>query len=58
MSNVEQGALYQEIGTGTLFTVLDVRVASVRLRQDDPPYDEMDVSCERFRERFAVADSA
>jgi hypothetical protein len=57
MSDVEQGALYQEIGTGTLFTVLAACEASAPA-SGRPAYDEIDVPSERFRERFAVADSA
>jgi hypothetical protein len=58
VADVHQADLYQEIGTGTLFTVLDVTEDAVRLRQADPPYGELEVAPERFLERYAVADSA
>jgi len=58
VSDVEAGALYQEIGTGKLFSVLDLSETLVRLRQEDPPFNELDVPCETFLERYAIADSA
>jgi|1186.fasta_scaffold1063086_2 hypothetical protein len=58
MSDVQAGALYQEIGTGTLYDVLDVRGATVRIRRTESPYSELELPCERFRDRYAIADSA
>jgi len=58
LADVRESDLYQEIGTVTLFTVLDVTEDAVRLRQADPPYGELEVPCEQFLGRYAVADSA
>jgi len=43
MSDVQAGALYQEIGTGTLYDVLDVRGATVRIRRTESPYSELEL---------------
>jgi hypothetical protein len=57
-SDIQAGALYQEVATGTLYDVLEVRGATARIRQTEPPSSELEFSCERFVERYALADSA
>ena len=57
MSNVEQGALYQDLATGLLCQVDAVSDSGVCLHMTDPPYAELEMPAALFLTGYALANS-
>jgi hypothetical protein len=57
MSDLEPGALYQDLATGAICVVDDVTTHDVKLHMTEPPYSELEMPAELFFKGYAVANS-